>query len=149
MVTRKTASGKDLDMEALMVENEEVIAVGNTRMNARGDTLDAKGKVVQTVQETAAAYYRENPNAVITQSTKEELGVTQQSTLRSDQLHPNASASKQEFDDWVDPENSVETPTGKVTKEEDRVVASGGAKTMKKKAQPKSKKSIDDIYQGA
>ena len=36
----------------------------------------------------------------------------------------------------------------KVTKEEDRVVASGGAKTMKK-AQPKAKKSIDDIYQGA
>mgnify|MGYP001257135234 CR=1 FL=1 len=148
MVTRKTASGNDIDMEALMVENEEVIAVGNTRMNARGDTLDSKGNVIQTVQETATAYYKENPNAVITQSTKEELGVTQQSTLRPDQLDPNASVAKQEFDDWVDPENSVETPTGKVTKEEDRVVASGGAKTMKK-AQPKAKKSIDDIYQGA
>ena len=146
MGTRTTARGKSLNMEALMAENEEIIAMGNARMNARGDTLGAGGEVVATVQQTSTAYCKENPNAVITQSTKEELGTVQQSTLRPDHPDPAASASKQEFDDWVDPEDSVETPTGKVTKEEDRVIASGGAKTMKKKAQPKSTKSIDDIY---
>ena len=149
MVEKTTALGKKLDMEALIAENESTVAVGNTRMNARGDTLDSKGNIVETVQQTATAYYKDNPNAVITQSTKEELGTIQQSTLRPDRLDSTVSEAKQEFDEWVDPEDSVETPTGKVTKEEDRVVSAGGAKTMKKKAQPKAKKSIDDIYQGA
>ena len=53
---------------------------------------------------------------------------------------------KQEFDEWVDPEDSVETPTGKVTTEEDREIASGDAKKQKKATLAKAKKSIDDLY---
>lgn len=143
MVERRTASGKLLDMEALMAEHETTIAVGNTKVNARGDQLGAGGEVIATVQEVATAYYEENPRAVITQSTKEELGVTQQSTLQADNL-TNVPTEKQAFDEWVDPENTTETPTGKVTKEEDRVVASGTEKP-KQKAKAKAK-SIDDLY---
>jgi len=145
MVERKTASGKILDMEALMAENEDVVAVGNARTNARGDQLGPGGEVIKTAQQVATAYYKENPKAVITQSTKEELGVTQQTTLQPD----NLTAEKQEFDEWNDPEDTVETPTGKVTKEEDRVIAAGSkkkqAQVVQKKVQPKTK-SIDDIY---
>ena len=143
MVERTTHAGKLLDMESLMAENEATIAVGNAKVNARGDQLGPGGKVVATVQEVATAYYEENPRAVVTQSTKEELGVTQQSTLQADNLTSNVPTEKQAFDDWVDPENTTETPTGKVTKEEDRVVASGTAKPAKQKAKAKS---IDDLY---
>jgi hypothetical protein len=131
-------------MEALMAEHETTIAVGNSKVNARGDQLGAGGEVVATVQEVATAYYQENPRAVITQSTKEELGVTQQSTLQADTLVQGTPTEKQAFDDWVDPENTTETPTGKVTKEEDRVVAAGTEKP-KQKAKVKAK-SIDDLY---
>lgn len=146
MAERRTANGKLLDMEALMAENETTIAVGNTRVNARGDQLGAGGEVVKTVQEVATAYYEENPRAVITQSTKEELGVTQQSTLQADVLVPDGPVEKQAFDEWVDPENTTETPTGKVTTEENRVVASGAEKpASKQKAKPKAK-GIDELY---
>ena len=146
MVERITSGGKRLDMEALMAEHETTIAVGNAKVNARGDKLGAGGKVVATVQEVASAYYQENPRAVITQSTKEELGVTQQSTLQADTLVATAPIEKQAFDDWVDPENTTETPTGKVTTEENRVVASGAEKPApKQKAKPKAK-GIDELY---
>lgn len=146
MVERRTAAGKILDMEALMAENENAIAVGNAKVNARGDQLGPGGQVVETVQEVATAYYQENPRAVITQSTKEELGVTQQSTVQADNLTTNVPTEKQAFDDWVDPEDTTETPTGKVTTEENRVVASGADKpapTQKAKAKTKS---IDELY---
>ncbi len=140
MVERRTSQGKKLDMDALMAEYESTIAVGNAGSNARGDKLGRGGKVVATVQQVATAYYQDNPNAVITQSTKEEIGVTDQSTLKADTL----DESKQAFDNWVDPEDSAETPTGKVTTEENKVVASGKA-AQPKKAQPKTK-SIDALY---
>ena len=146
MTERKTANGKLLDMEALMAEHETTIAVGNARVNARGDQLGAGGEVVATVQEVATAYYEENPRAVITQSTQEDLGVTQQSTLQADTLVANAPVEKQAFDDWVDPENTVETPTGKVTTDKDRVVASGTAKPAPKQKAKAKAKDIDELY---
>lgn len=52
----KTAAGKTIDLEKLALRNEETIAVGNMRVNARGDELGPGGKVVkgrnQRVQET-------------------------------------------------------------------------------------------------
>jgi hypothetical protein len=146
MVERRTAAGKLLDMEALMAENENAIAVGNAKVNARGDQLGPGGQVVETVQEVATAYYQENPRAVITQSTKEELGVTQQSTVQADSLTTNAPTEKQAFDDWVDPEDTTETPTGKVTTEENRVVASGADKPAPKQKAKAKTKSIDELY---
>ena len=146
MVERRTASGKLLDMEALMAEHEETIAVGNSKVNARGDELGPGGVVVKTANEVATAYYQENPRAVITQSTKEELGVTQQSTLQADTLVADAPTEKQAFDEWVDPENTVETPTGKVTTEENRVVASGKGQTPPKQKAKAKTKGIDELY---
>ena len=146
MVERRTAGGKLLDMEALMAEHEDTIAVGNAKVNARGDELGRGGEIVKTVQEVATAYYEENPRAVITQSTKEELGATQQSTLQADTLVQGTPTEKQAFDDWVDPEDTTETPTGKVTTEENRVVASGTAKPAPKQKAKAKAKSIDDLY---
>jgi hypothetical protein len=146
MVERRTAGGKLLDMEALMAEHETTIAVGNSGVNARGDQLGKGGEVVATVQEVATAYYQENPRAVITQSTKEELGVTQQSTLQADTLVADAPIEKQAFDEWVDPENTTETPTGKVTTEENRVVASGAEKPAPKQKAKAKTKGIDELY---
>jgi vacuolar-type H+-ATPase subunit E/Vma4 len=49
----RTAKGKKLDMSALAKQHENVRAVSNVSMNARGDRLDAKGNVVKTVRAIA------------------------------------------------------------------------------------------------
>ena len=56
--------GKEVDMEALMSKHELTTAVGNVRMNARGDMLGPGGKITKTREEVAAAYYEDNPNAI-------------------------------------------------------------------------------------
>lgn len=42
----KTANGKTLDMGALMLKNENVRAVGNMKVNARGDLIDDMNNVI-------------------------------------------------------------------------------------------------------
>jgi hypothetical protein len=44
----RTASGKQLDMEALSRSNEETIAVGNAGLNARGDLVGPSGTIRKT-----------------------------------------------------------------------------------------------------
>ena len=44
----RTANGKQLDMRALALKNENVRAVGNMKVNARGDAVDDNNKVIVT-----------------------------------------------------------------------------------------------------
>lgn len=42
----RTAQGKSIDMGSLILKNENVRAVGNMNVNARGDLLDDNNKIV-------------------------------------------------------------------------------------------------------
>jgi hypothetical protein len=64
----KTLQGKEIDMDKLTLKNESIPAVGNVRMNARGDELGPGGKIVKTREQILAEYYDKNPRAI-----KEEL----------------------------------------------------------------------------
>jgi len=44
----KTARGRTVDMGALILQNENVRAVGNMNVNARGDVLDSADRVIDT-----------------------------------------------------------------------------------------------------
>lgn len=66
--TYRTLQGKEIDMERLSLRNETAPAVGNVRMNARGDELGPGGKIIKTREEILADYYKKNPRAI-----KEEL----------------------------------------------------------------------------
>ena len=44
----KTARGKTIDMGALILQNENVRAVGNMNVNARGDILDSSDRVIDS-----------------------------------------------------------------------------------------------------
>ena len=48
MANYKTAMGKVVDMAALTAKNEKTRAVGNMKVNARGDTIDAQGRIVKS-----------------------------------------------------------------------------------------------------
>ncbi len=52
----KTIKGKEIKMEALMIENQHAVALGNAKMNARGDLLGKNGKVVKTREDLAQEY---------------------------------------------------------------------------------------------
>jgi hypothetical protein len=54
----RTAMGKQLDMAALAARNERVRAVGNMNVNARGDTIDANGKIIVPVTKKVGDKYQ-------------------------------------------------------------------------------------------
>lgn len=65
MPTYRSMRGKEVDMEKLNLKNETVPAVGNLRVNARGDELGPGGKIVRTREQILAEYYEKNPRAKI------------------------------------------------------------------------------------
>jgi hypothetical protein len=65
MPTYRSMRGKEVDMEKLNLKNETVPAVGNLRVNARGDELGPGGKIVRTREQILADYYEKNPRAKI------------------------------------------------------------------------------------
>lgn len=53
----RTAMGKTVDMGALVTRNEKVRAVGNMRVNARGDMLDNNNRVIQDATKRVGEQY--------------------------------------------------------------------------------------------
>ena len=58
--TYRTAQGKNIDLEKLKLQHELVQAVGNMRVNARGDQLGSGGEIVQAREEMVNQHYRDN-----------------------------------------------------------------------------------------
>jgi len=61
--TYTSVRGKEIDMEKLSLRNEKTPAVGNMRVNARGDELGEGGKIVRTREQVLQDYYAQNPGA--------------------------------------------------------------------------------------
>lgn len=53
----KSAQGKIIDMDMLRQRNELTPAVGNARVNARGDQLGPGGKVIRKREDVLKDYY--------------------------------------------------------------------------------------------
>lgn len=49
--THRSALGKEVDMHKLSMQNEMTVAVGNARVNARGDELGPGGKIIRKREE--------------------------------------------------------------------------------------------------
>jgi|688.fasta_scaffold04701_18 hypothetical protein len=58
MAKYRTAMGKVVDMSQLAAKNERARAVGNMSVNARGDTIDATGKIVLPVTKKVGDRYQ-------------------------------------------------------------------------------------------
>jgi hypothetical protein len=57
----KTARGREVDLGALLLQNENVRAVGNMNVNARGDVLDSTNKVIdQKNRQVQRQYQRQS-----------------------------------------------------------------------------------------
>lgn len=54
----QSANGKKVDMGALRLQNEKVRAVGNMRVNARGDVINDNNQVIRTRNEQVSKQYQ-------------------------------------------------------------------------------------------
>lgn len=54
----RTANGKNVDIDNLRLSNEQAIAVGNMKVNARGDQLGPGGQVVQGRNQAMDKFYK-------------------------------------------------------------------------------------------
>lgn len=53
----RTAQGRSIDMASLAAKNERTRAVGNMKVNARGDTIDGAGRIIQPATEKVTNQY--------------------------------------------------------------------------------------------
>jgi hypothetical protein len=54
----RSANGKPVDMGRLTLQNENVRAVGNMNVNARGDQLDDRNQVIATRSQLVSTQYQ-------------------------------------------------------------------------------------------
>ena len=57
---RRTAMGDGIDIDMLRLANENTIAIGNMKVNARGDQLGPGGKVIKTRAQVMAEHHALN-----------------------------------------------------------------------------------------
>lgn len=69
----RSAKGQTVDMEALRKKNEDVIASGNMKVNAKGDELGPGGHVVRNVSERARAAQKTPKKTVEKASLKPKI----------------------------------------------------------------------------
>lgn len=64
----KSANGKPVDLGALLLQNEGTRAVGNMKVNARGDRIDENGKIISNRSEQV----NKNINKTVAQPTNKD-----------------------------------------------------------------------------
>jgi hypothetical protein len=69
----RSMQGREVDMNKLINTNEMTVAVGNAKVNARGDELGPGGQIIRKREEVLAA-------AIPTQTIPDQLNVRPQPT---------------------------------------------------------------------
>ena len=106
----KTMQGKTVDMDLLRQRNELTPAVGNARVNARGDELGPGGEIVKKREEKVNEYYKSN------QPVADEVPVPKS------RKNESIEREKDLVDDWEDPESTgqwIEDEDGNFVRKED------------------------------
>ena len=112
--TYQTFQGKQIDMDTLRQRNELTPAVGNARVNARGDELGPGGKIIKKRDDVIRDYYEEHPQAAPDEVAQVEQPVEEVAepvqTKAQKKSAENAKKAKaveaaDAEDDWVEDED--------------------------------------------
>jgi len=101
MANYRSALGKSVDMAALASRNEKVRAVGNMKVNARGDTIDGFNRVIKPATEKV------NEKYVKTIGNKSAQAATPKPTIKED-LTPLERELEDSFEDDIEVEKIKE-----------------------------------------
>jgi hypothetical protein len=105
-MTRKvyrTAQGRTVDLGALQLQNENVRAVGNMGVNARGDLLDSANRPIATRNQQVGKQYNRQTSNVTNNSVASSVKSAQQ--VKADIPLP-----PEDFDDNFDKEEIAPAP---------------------------------------
>jgi hypothetical protein len=94
-MTYKTMQGREIDLDQLRARNESTLAVGNVRVNARGDEIGPGGQIIRKREEVMAEYHAVHPDAVQGKSIKKAETKTQPVVEKA----PENSGIDDEFDE--------------------------------------------------
>jgi|TARA_B110000503_G_scaffold35485_1_gene57991 hypothetical protein len=75
--TYRSMQGKVVDLDMLIKRNELTPAVGNARVNARGDELGPGGKIIRKREEVVKEYYSSGSEPVQHESAAKVEGLSQ------------------------------------------------------------------------
>lgn len=104
----RSMRGKIVDMGLLEKKHELTPAVGNARVNARGDELGPGGKIVRKREEIVKEYYEAGTVKDETNNFKKSSDKTITENLTDDELKM--------LDDAVDDDSWIEDDTGNFIK---------------------------------
>jgi len=106
----RTLRGKTVDMDLLQKKNELTPAVGNARVNARGDELGPGGQIVKKREDRMKEYY--NVNVAKESSGRAKRKDQEQPTPASSAKVEEVTAAEQEMieefneePEWLEDEN--------------------------------------------
>jgi hypothetical protein len=84
----KSAMGKTVDLGALLLQNEQVRAVGNMGVNAAGDLIDSNNRVIeQRNKQIQKQYKRQTTNVTSSTVTSSNLSAKKNQTKDLDSFH--------------------------------------------------------------
>ena len=112
----RTMQGKAIDMDLLRQRNELTPAVGNVRVNARGDELGPGGKIIKKREEVLRDYYEDNVAPTQFEASEKEPTVEEPAVETTEVEEPKARSTKakagqtkaeakEEADEWVEDED--------------------------------------------
>jgi hypothetical protein len=131
MAKYKTALGRTVDMAALAAKNERVRAVGNMKVNARGDTIDSMGNIIKSV------------NSKVNSGYAKTVG-NRSAQAKNKQVAPSPMPAK------ADPVIEEFKPISETTQEEDDAIEAIKAKEVAKEStstKPAGKKNDQQTKQ--
>lgn len=139
----RTAQGRSLDMESLRLQNELVPALGNMRVNARGDQLGPGGQIVKTREMIMDEFYKTRPSVTDNIPQESPIPVRSPSRRNSSPL-PTSSKKATEFTPADAIPDAVETaPSGKAAEIEKELKGGLAAAVARTKKAEKKNKRVD------
>lgn len=108
----RSALGKTVDMSALAARNEKTRAVGNMKVNARGDTIDGLGKVIVPITEKVNEKYARTVGNKSANAVKQPAQKPQRPQIKED-LAPHEKELEESFEDDLEIEQIKQKEMGK------------------------------------
>ena len=104
MSVYRSALGRSVDMAALAAKNEKVRAVGNMKVNARGDIIDGMGKVIKPANEKVNERYSRTVGNKSAQPVKQPRPTIPAKPIVKEQLTDFEREIEDSFDDDIEVE---------------------------------------------
>ena len=140
----RTMQGRMVDIERLRAANESVQAVGNMKVNAKGDVIGPGGKVIKSKEEEIKNYY-EQPKGVVSDTPRSKsMPAPEQAKPTVQKMTPVPSKPTPK----TASKKTVAPQPKKVEVKPTPTVESKPVETFKPKSETTSKSGIDAALDG-